>query len=194
MRFKQISLLALILFCQLSIGANYPGVVVGSTLTGIGAVTAIVAGSVAGTASHEEYCDATSRFSQKTIVAERDCSYQSCQYYYCTQSGTTCYYDQYNNPQGCYYDSGYCTCTFWQTVHQTCPVIGCKDPNSADHAALLTRRDEPTYTHSLYALYAGLGVFGLGLSIMIPSLVCGGRSVSAQPAAVPNEPIGVVAN
>lgn len=174
---KIFCLLCLLLSTSQLFAKNIPGIVAGSVFMGSGAVTMLVAGIVAGVASREEYCDTNSQFTQKAIVGYHDCSYQTCLNYYCTQGSTTCY-DYTGN---CIYNSGYCTCTFWQTVHQSCPDYACKSPNATSFGPLLYRKNEPTYHNSLYAVYAGAGLFVAGLAMLIPSLLVSSSRSTGEP-------------
>lgn len=167
MKLKLICFLCVLLSSNLLLARSLPGAIAGGVIMGSGAVMMLAAGIVAGVASNEEYCDTNSKLSQKAIIGYHDCSYQRCQYYYCTQGSTTCY-DYSGN---CVYNSGHCSCTSWQTIAQTCPDYGCKDPNSTNIGPLLHRINEPTYHNSLYAVYAGAGLLGLGLVTLLPSLL-----------------------
>ncbi|MEI6789936.1 MAG: hypothetical protein WCK42_02005 [Myxococcaceae bacterium] len=170
MKVKLICFLLILLSSNMLLARSTAGVIVGSVLVGSGAVTSVVSGIIAGVAGHQDYCDASTQFSQKAIVGYHDCSYTTCANYYCTHDSVTCY--DYSTTS-CVYNSGYCTCTYWLPVIQTCPDYGCKDPNSASFGPLLYRKDEPTYTRSLYAVYAGAATVGAGLLVLLPSLLAG---------------------
>ena|SRR3989338_1702446 len=167
MKLKLICFLGILLSSNVLLAKSTIGAAIGGTFIGAGAVTMLVAGIVAGVASNQEYCDTNSQFSQKAIVGYHDCSYDECISYYCTQDSVTCY--DYNG--GCVYNSGYCICTGWNTVVQSCPDYGCKDPNSTAFGPILHRKNQPTYQNSLYAVFAGASAFGAGLLILLPSVL-----------------------
>lgn len=185
MKVKLVCFLLILLSSNMLFARNMAGVIAGSVLMGIGAATSIISGSIAGVAGHQDYCEANSQFSQKAIVGYHDCSYSICAQYYCTRNSITCYY---YSSSSCVYNSGYCTCITWNHVVQTCPDYGCKDPNSANFGPLLYRKDEPTYTRSLYAVYAGAAVVGTGLLVLLPSLLIGNCAARAAIVDSSNQP------
>ncbi|MEI6805869.1 MAG: hypothetical protein WCK49_05115, partial [Myxococcaceae bacterium] len=152
MKLRLICFLGVFLCSNLVLAQNPVGIGVGAALTASGAVMMVAAGIVAGVASSEGYCDASSQFPDQAIVSFHDCSYKNCLDYYCTQNSVTCYS---SDPNDCYYNAGYCDCTVWETVSQTCPDYGCKAKNSSNFAPFLHEKSEPTYSQSLDAIYAG---------------------------------------